>query len=330
MCISGGLVAMFRHVAWIVATLAASTAIGAVIARYRGDLARARTAARAGSLMAATTSGPIEYAEQGSGAAMLSIHGAGGGFDQGLANATELIGDDFRVVAPSRFGYLRTPLPEDTLPAAQADAHAALLAALRIPRAIVVGVSAGARSALELAIRHPELVTVLILIVPGTYAPTSPVAIESSRGSKLAFWLVNAGMDFAWWAAEKMALAVLIRFLGVRPELFRAAPNSERDRVMQLVRSVQPLSLRFAGINVDSTPGLHELPLERIIAPTLVVSARDDLFNTAPAAEFAAAGIPGARLTIYDTGGHLLVGRGPEVRALVQSFLAQLKLPGVT
>ena len=40
------------------------------------------------------------------------VHGAGGGFDQGLE-----LGDfaraGFRVIAVSRFGYLGTPLPAD-------------------------------------------------------------------------------------------------------------------------------------------------------------------------------------------------------------------------
>jgi pimeloyl-ACP methyl ester carboxylesterase len=72
----------------------------------------------------------------------------------------------------------------------------------------------------------------------------------------------------------------------------------------------------------DSTPDLHELPLKNITAPTLIISAPDDLFNTLPAAEFAAARIPGAKLVVYDTGGHLLVGRGQEARAAVRTFLA--------
>lgn len=317
-----------RHARWFAAATAVTSALGLVLWRYRHDLAQARAAATSGSLIAATAAGPIEYGERGAGAPLLLIHGAGGGFDQGLALADQLIGDGFRVVAPSRFGYLRTPLPADASPAAQADAHAALLSALDISRAIVVGVSAGARSALELAIRHPQHVGALALIVPGTYAPTSPVSIEASRGSRLAFRLVDTGMDFAWWALGKIAPAILIRFLGVRPELAATAPEAERGRVLAVMRSVAPLSMRAAGIGVDSAPALHELPLHRIGAPTFIVSARDDLFNTAPAAAFAAANIPGARLVIYDTGGHLLVGRTPEVRALLREFLAQSDCAG--
>jgi hypothetical protein len=47
------------------------------------------------------------------------------------------------------------------------------------------------------------------------------------------------------------------------------------------------------------------------------------LFNTLPAAEFAAAAIPNARLVAFDTGGHLLVGRGSQMRALVREFLTK-------
>jgi 2-hydroxy-6-oxonona-2,4-dienedioate hydrolase len=300
---------------------AVSVAAGAVALAYRHDLGRAHDALRRGSLVLATEAGPIEYGEQGSGMPLLSIHGAGGGFDQGLANAAELVGDGFRIIAPSRFGYLRTAAPQDASPAAQADAHAALLSRLDIPKAIVVGVSAGARSAVELALRHPEKVSALVLIVPGLYSPDNPVSIEPSRGNRFAFWAVNAGGDFVWWAAEKLVPSLLVRFLGVPPNLLAAAPQVERDRVMTIAGSVEPLSRRFRGINIDSTPDLHELPLERIAVPTLIMSARDDLFNTLPAAEFTAGKIPGSELVVYDTGGHLLVGRIEDARARVRSFL---------
>lgn len=307
----------------VVAAVAVIAAGWLVFLSYSDEVGRARAAVSSGARIANTTAGPIEYAESGAGMLLFSIHGAGGGYDQGLANGAELVGDGFRVIAPSRFGYLGTPIPSDASPSAQADAHAALLAELKVAKAIVVGVSAGARSAVKLALRHPDSVAALILIVPGTYAPASPVAIEASRGSQIAFWLVNNGADFAWWVTEKIAPSVLIRFIGVQPEVFAAAPKAEQDRVMQIVGSVQPLSRRFPGINIDSNPDLDRLPLEEIGAPTLVISARDDLFNTLPAAEFAAGTIPNAKLVVYDKGGHLLVGHQQEVRAIVGEFLAK-------
>lgn len=88
--------------------------------------------------------------------------------------------------------------------------------------------------------------------------------------------------------------------LGVRPQLFASSPQAEQNRVMQIVRSIEPLSRRFPGINIDSDPGLSRPPLEHIAVPTLIISARDDLFNTLPAAEFAANTIPNAKLVVYE------------------------------
>lgn len=289
---------------------------------YRSEMSRARHEAQTSARLAVTTAGAIEYADRGAGIPLLSIHGSGGGFDHGLANAAELIGDGFRIIAPSRFGYLGTPIPADTSPAAQADAHAALLTELHVDKVVVVGFSAGARSAIELTLRHPDRVTALILIVPATYAPVNPVAIESSRASRFAFWLVNAGADFAWWAMERIAPSVLIRFIGVPPEVLAAGSKADQARVMQIVRSIQPLSRRFPGINIDSNPSLLRLPLEDIRAPTLIISARDDLFNTLPAAAFTAAAIPNAKLLVCERGGHLMVGRDREVRSEIAGFLA--------
>jgi len=296
---------------------------GLIFLSYQADIRRARAAVE-GAKTALTAAGLIEYAERGDGPPLLSIHGAGGGWDQGLANIAGLVENEFRIIAPSRFGYLGTPIPADVSVAAQADAHVALLSTLDVNKAIVIGVSAGARSAIELALRHPDKVSALILIVPGTYAPESPVMVEGSRGSSVVLWLVNAGADFAWWATEKIAPSILIRFLGVTPELLDTASQEEQERVMSVVRSVQPLSLRFAGINIDSTPDLQRPPLTRVSMPTLIITARDDLFNTLPAAAFAADAIPNAELVVYDTGGHLLVGHQEDVREALGNFLVRI------
>jgi pimeloyl-ACP methyl ester carboxylesterase len=300
---------------------AAAAAGGVALLACRHEIGRARAELEAGGQVANTSAGPIEYAEKGTGAPLLSIHGAGGGYDHGLAIVAELLGTGFRVIAPSRFGYLRTPMPTDTSAASQADAHVALLDVLQIDRVVVVGISAGARSAIELAIRHPQRVAALILMVPGTYAPGNPVAVEGSRASGLVLWLVNTGADFAWWALEKIAPSILVRFIGVDPQLVAVVPPPEQARVLRIVRSIKPLSLRFAGINIDSNPDRSRPALEQIAARTLIIAARDDLFNTLPAAEFAARTISGAKLVVYDTGGHLLVGQQAQVRAVVADFL---------
>src|SRR3712207_2875230 len=87
----------------------------------------------------------------------------GGGYDQGLIVGQAFVGSGYRLIALSRFGYLHTPLPADSSPVTQADAHAALLDALKIQQVTIVGVSDGGPSALQFALRHPERVSALVL-----------------------------------------------------------------------------------------------------------------------------------------------------------------------
>lgn len=65
----------------------------------------------------------MEYAEVGGqhgyDPVLLVIHGAGGGYDQGMILSRVLLRNDSQVIAPSRFGFLRTPIPENASPAAQ-------------------------------------------------------------------------------------------------------------------------------------------------------------------------------------------------------------------
>jgi pimeloyl-ACP methyl ester carboxylesterase len=290
---------------------------------FDADMRTARAALAGRSTIVESSAGPIEYAESGSGFPLLTIHGAGGGFDQGLENAASMLGAGFRVISPSRFGYLRTPIPEDASAVSQADAHAALLDGLGVSKAIVFGVSAGTRSALDLALRHPDRVAALVLVVPATYAPNLvPLETQRQADFPLVLWLVNAGADFAWWVLERLSPDTLVSFIGVPPAVLHAATPADRETVMAMIRSIEPLSERFAGINIDSQPDLSERPMADLQVPTLIITARDDLFNTHPPAEYAAAHIPGARLVVYDQGGHLLVGHGDEVRTEIAGFLA--------
>jgi pimeloyl-ACP methyl ester carboxylesterase len=185
-----------------------------------------------------------------------------------------------------------------------------------------MGVSAGAPSAAEMALRHPERVLALILVAPAAYAPGHLPSLDDTFGSRMVLKVVMAGADFAWWSADWVARPMLVRFLGVPPELAAAAPAAERERLDRWVDSVLPLSARLPGIQIDSTVVLERLPLESLAVPTLIVAAKDDLFKTLPAAEFMAGQIPGARLVVFDTGGHLLIGRPQETQAAVREFLA--------
>lgn len=316
----GAMIVMQYRSYWLWSGALVVAALG-VFGYYRSDMRLIERNVRESSVVVHTPCGPIEYAARGTGTPVLIIHGAGGGYDQGLLLADGLP-SGFQVIAPSRFGYLRTPVAQDTSVAAQAAAHGCLLDALGIERSIVVGVSAGATSATELAIQQADRVIALILLVPSAYAPDHEVKPDASASSQVILKIIMAGADFAFWSAMHIARPLVVRFLGVLPEIEQKASRDEREKVTRTMDAVLPVSWRLAGLQIDSSLKLERRPLERITAPTLVVSAQDDLFNTLPAAQFIAKQIPNARLIIYETGGHLLVGRDQELRASVQLFLS--------
>jgi pimeloyl-ACP methyl ester carboxylesterase len=289
-------------------------------ARYRRDIGRRREAVDRGSTIAETAVGDVEYAETGEGEPMFVIHGAGGGYDQGLLIASDF-GRNHRVIAPSRFGYLKTPVPQDASPPAQADAHAALLDILGIKRTIVIAASAGAPSAIEMALRHPKRVSALILLAPRTYHPTQSVGADESVPSQTVLRLIEQSADFLLWVAMRVSRGSVVRFLGVPPELEAKACEADRARVTELMNSLLPLSARVRGIEVDSLTKMSPWPLDRIVLPTLIISAEDDLYRTLPGARFTAGRIPGAELEVLPTGGHLMVGQTEHVHLLISNFL---------
>lgn len=306
-----------------VATVAASAALRAAFRRDMAEIER-RLAC---SQLATTASGPIEYVREGSGPAVLVSHGAGGGYDQALAIGRELLGDGYDIIAPSRFGYLRTPLPSANAPQAQSDAHVALLDRLGIDSAIVVGVSAGAPSAIDMALCHPERVCALVLIVPRAYAPGRTVEAPDTPQNRAVMSTIMSGADFAFWLAQKVARRAVLRFLGVPPQVDRSAERAERDRLTRIMRDILPLTRRVEGIVNDGRTVIARWPLERVVAPTFVMSAKDDLFGTLAAAQYTAEHIPHAELMVVESGGHLLAGRAKQVRAALSEFLARRLSP---
>jgi pimeloyl-ACP methyl ester carboxylesterase len=301
-------------------TTAAPAATLIAYGRYRSEMHAIRDRLDQGSTIAETQAGDVEYAERGGGEAALVIHGAGGGYDQGLLIGRDL-GDEFRVIAPSRFGYLKTPVPKDCSAAAQADAHAALLDFLDIDKAVVMGASAGVPSAIELALRHPHRVSALILLVPRAYDPANSVGVDESAPSQAVLRLVERAADFPFWLAMRVARGAVVRFLGVPPDVEANASDAERERVTEVMHSILPLSSRMHGLAIENAIEIRPWPLERIKVPTLIISAKDDLFKTLPAARFTAEHIPGAQLEVLESGGHLMVGHKERVRRSIGKFL---------
>jgi 2-hydroxy-6-oxonona-2,4-dienedioate hydrolase len=270
-----------------------------------------------------TSFGQLEFAIAGRGPPLLMIHGTGGGFDQGLTFTEGLLAHGYQVIAPSRFGYLRSDFPADPSSEHQADAFLALLDSLHIKKIAVAGGSAGALSALQFALRHPDRTSALVLIVPAANVRgTDPVKMNA-----LQQFMVRrmATSDFLFWAGTQAARDRMIAtLLATDPSLVDNATASERRRADRILDEILPVSRRSKGMLNDATLAGNPARVDfgRIAVPTLVMSVADDRFGTAATARDIAAAVPHSKLVIYPQGGHVWIGHDDDVWREVAGFLA--------
>jgi len=293
---------------------AAALAVSGVCLRYRRDLnaARARLAA-VDRHVVSTRWGAVEYAERGSGNPVLVVHGIFHNCVGGLLSVREF--SDRRFIAASRFGYLGSGIPRAATPAHQADALAALLDALDIDRIDVIGESAGATSALQLALRHPERVKHLAVLVGNL--PGSPTAVVQPSLAKLF------NRQLPLWVLWTFAPAMMIRLVAGLPKGF-AMSREDMRFVTEFIDSLFPVSP--AGVDFDafvSNADVNDYNLEAITVPTLIVHTKDDQIASHEASKRAAERIPGARFVSLESGGHLMLGQMKIVRDELAGFFAE-------
>jgi len=293
---------------------------------YRRDIGAARARVAAGSRITDTGHGPIEYALAGEGPPILMVHGAGGGYDQGLDIGGPLIKKGFRLIAMSRFGYLRTPRPNDASAEAQADAHASLLDALGVSRAAVIGVSAGAPSAMQFALRYTDRCAALVLLSPALYVPREGKAPSlKSPSCTVALFDTALRSDFLFWLAIRTSRSLTIRsILGTLPGVVNKANAAERAKVAMTLEHILPVTSRRLGLLNDAqvVSSLARYEPGNIKVPVLAISMADDLYGTLDGARYAAEHVPGACFMGYSDGGHLCVGHTDAIIAAIAEFFA--------
>jgi 2-hydroxy-6-oxonona-2,4-dienedioate hydrolase len=289
------------------------------VARYKQENLSARSRLLAGSQLYKTSAGVVEAALIGHGSTVLISHGSGGGYDMGLWLA-QLIGGQFQYLAPSRFGYLRSPVPSDPAPKAQADVYAALLDTLDVNSVVIIGLSAGGPSALQFALRHSGRCRGLIMLSAAS-RPVPP--LPSILRAIYPFMLRS---DFIPWLFYFMAPHAVFQANGVsRALLARIKFDREKMRLLDaLYTTTFPTTPRREGMinDMQQLTNFPSYPLERITAPSLIVHAVNDPIIPVGSGEFSARTIPNARFIRLEDGGHFAcVTHWEETMPVVQGFL---------
>lgn len=302
-------------------------AVLVMCAQYRREIRSARQRlARLGSRVVETAGGPVEYALQGEGTPVLAVHGAMGGFDQGLWLTRSFDLSEYQVIAVSRFGYLGSPLPPGAGLDRQADAFASLLDSLKIEKSAVFAASAGSTSALRYAARYPERVSALVLLSPD--APGEGQMVLPPR------WIFDTLVrsDFIYWVLVTFFGKWMQNAIGLVPPGYRLT-SAQAAQVKTIQLGDLPVSRRVDGLIFESYTVLSEFneflspetihPLNKIKIPVLVIHALDDPIIRFANVKRLAECMPGARLFEVPEGGHFLFGHTEEVKAEIDRFLSQ-------
>lgn len=241
----------------------------------------------------------LYYEEEGSGTPLLLIMGLGASLETWVAQRLAFA-ERHRVIAFDNRGAGRsaTPPPPWTVAAMAADA-VALLDALGIARAHLLGVSMGGMIAQEIAIRHPERVASLVVAM--SFSRPEPV--------RRTFLLHRRWVRLQGGDAVADSIASLPWLL---------APASMRDgarleSVLALTASMPFMSAEAYSHQVDAI--IEHTTRERlhlVRAPTLVLAAAEDVLTPIFLSEEIVAAIPGARLEVLPRGGHAALVEYPD------------------
>lgn len=306
-----------RRKNWLIAGVIAIGAVllGRMTYTYRlwkrGEVERVRSQ----SQIVETARGPVECLIEGSGPAVLIAHGSPGGYDQAAAFAKLIESQGQTFIAVSRPGYLRTPLAAGETPEEQADLYVALLDALKIQSAAVMGISGGGPSALQFALRHATRCRGLVMISGVTRRYYEQKVRQTLPGWKR---LIADVYDRLLVFDPMLYLILSLTRLQYRPGATASA---------DLVRAVMHYPLRKAGYENDMRQfeALPERPALPVSVPTFVMHGTRDDEVPFTDAQWLVEQVPGATFLAIAGGTHMAFYiHASSVMPKLRSFLKTL------
>lgn len=312
--------------------------IGGVLAYFTSWRSDKLVELSEGSEVIKTAWGDVEAVTRGSGPAVLVFHGAPGGYDQALVLANGLDDVGYQIIAPSRPGYLRTPLASGLLPVQQADIMVALLDTLDVSKVTLLGVAEGAPAAIEFALKYPNRVSGLVLVSPVLRRWT---AWKKEELPPLASGILNGltGDVGSWIAVEKAARDPR-GLLNDMEVMTSSGTDDQHARIVdgvlanadqlewfqRLVGSFAPLTPRETGTRNDilQIRNLPDYPYEKITVPVLLLYGALDPRLPADLVESVTKRVPSIEVGTMPVEGSV-VWLGPDGDTVRERILAFLK-----
>lgn len=251
-----------------------------------------------------TELGSIEYSTFGSGKPILFLHG-------GHSNSSETLflkGYDrskFQLITPSRPGYGKTSLAHFKTPKESAELIISLLEKLKIEKVIIVGISAGGLTALQLASNYPNYTDKLVLISAVTKKWLTENDDLYRRGKKMfspnkekRSWKL---FRFFFNFLPKLMTKVLFKELSIKEN-----QTISTDEIAEIKEMTFKQSSGY-GFENDLDQNIEDGIIQKVKCPTLILHSENDKSVSIEMAHYANEKIESSKLVTFDNKwGHLL------------------------
>ena len=262
-----------------------------------------------------TERGKIEFdLNETEGPCVLSVHGGIGGADQARVMVSWLDDKKYRLLCPSRPGYLNTPLESGKTIEDQADLLAALLDSLKIEKVAVVCGSAGGPPAYMFAIRHPKRVRALIAVdsisgyydMPETAGPIAQAIFTSQIGQKILKMIGDAKPEIFLQQIFQSEAYFTKKQIKEHIDYVLKTPKAF-SFMKAFMNTMNPYDPRKKGTenDLEEYRKLTHLPVEKITCPSLIIHGTHDADVKFYDGVYAYEHIPNAERYWIEEGSHL-------------------------
>lgn len=263
--------------------------------------------------------GPIEYRLTGDkGPIILVAHGTPGGHDQTISST-----ESYRVLTPSRPGYLRTPLSIGKTPKEQAQVFNELLNGLNIEKVIIMGISGGGPTSIEFAASYPEKVMGLVALEAVSFSEELSDADASGlevpdRQTLFSFLLL-------YLLGDEAIAEYLLPSKDNQARLLSDPKNIQS--IKDLIWTIWPFSERKDGFYNDYFQFSNlSLPLTLINAPVLIIHGNEDINVDIEQAEYIKELLPDSELSIIEGADHYMLStHRNEINKIINDFINKIE-----